>query len=98
MPHARHEPEDPAMPVRLTEKRLRILRTASDHPLGLVTRPYLTGFERVSWDRNATTLQAGGLLAPYVHGGFEITPAGRAVLERQARRTADAGRTIGECI
>ena len=65
---------------RLTENRLRILRTAAGHKLGLVERPYLLGFERASWDRNARALVAAELLANYVHGGYEITDSGRARL------------------
>lgn len=63
---------------RLTEKRLRILRTAAGHPLGLVERPYLVGFERVAWDRNARVLVEAKLLSDYRHGGYEITDDGRA--------------------
>lgn len=67
-------------PLRLTENRLRILRTAAGHKLGLVDRPYLLGFERVSWDRNARALVDAELLEDYRHGGYEITDAGRARL------------------
>lgn len=66
--------------IKLTRKRQLILEAASKHHLGLVERPYLTGFERVSWDRNADYLVELGLLAPYVHGGYEITEEGRAAL------------------
>lgn len=67
--------------IRLTECRLRILRAANNDRLGLVSRPYFTGFSRVTWDRNAADLIKAGLLSRYVHGGFEITDAGRAALQ-----------------
>ena len=67
-------------PLKLTEKRLRILETAAKHPLGLVERPYHVGFERVAWDKNARALVEAGLLAVYRHGGYELTEAGRAQL------------------
>lgn len=66
--------------ARLTEKRLRILRAAASHERGLVDRPHLVGFERIAWDRNADYLVLTDFLSPYVHGGFEITEAGRAAL------------------
>lgn len=64
----------------LTEARLRILDAAARHKLGLVERPYVIGFARTSWDRNANKLIDLGFLVPYVHGGYEITDAGRAAL------------------
>jgi len=84
------KPAHTAGPVgqpRLTEPRLRILRAAAKDKLGLVERPYLTGFERVSWDKNAAYLSNRFLLSPYVHGGFEITDAGRAALAKAEGRS-----------
>jgi len=75
---------------RLTTARLRILTAAMASPLGVVTRPYMTGFERVAWDRNARTLCDAGWLTEYVHGGFEVTAAGRA--SAMERHQADAVR------
>ena len=68
------------MTINLTEKRIRILDAASKHELGLVSRPYFSGFERVAWDKNALALAEAGLLTSYVHGGYEITDAGRQAL------------------
>ncbi len=68
--------------LRLTEKRLRILQSAASHPGGLVERPYMVGFERVAWDRNAAAMVSAGWLSNYVHGGFEITAAGRERLPK----------------
>lgn len=65
----------------LTPARQRILETANGDKLGLVDRPYLTGFERVSWDRNAAVLVEWGMLERYRHGGYEITEAGRRLLK-----------------
>jgi hypothetical protein len=73
-----------AAPFRFTVARYRILRTAALHERGLVSRPYLTGFEAVSWDRNASALCKQGWLEPYVHGGFEITAAGRTAASGDA--------------
>lgn len=74
------EPKAKGKSLRLTENRLRILTSASRHKLGLVSRPYLTGFERVAWDKNASYLVAQGLLKPYyISNEYEITPAGLRV-------------------
>ncbi len=70
--------------LRLTEKRLRLLENASSHKMGIVERPYLVGFDRVSWDKDAQYLVDQGLLIPYVHGGYEITPAGREAYKEKA--------------
>ena len=66
---------------KMTEKRTAILKEAVKHPLGIVERPYFQEFSRIAWDNNAAALTRAGLLAPYVHGGYEITAEGRAVLE-----------------
>jgi hypothetical protein len=74
-----------AKPLKLTESRLRILSSASMHNIGLVKRPYLTGFERVSWDRNAGYLVGHGLLTEYYFSGeYEITEEGRRVHKENA--------------
>lgn len=65
---------------QLTTKRRAILQQANDHPLGLIDNPYHRGFEAVAWRKNASWLVERGHLQPYVHGGFEITDAGRVVL------------------
>jgi hypothetical protein len=62
---------------KLTDKRLRILKSAASHKLGLVANPFIQGFERVSWTTNADYLVGFGLLRRYVHGGYEITETGR---------------------
>lgn len=68
----------------LTQNQALILRTAASAKLGVVECPYLPGFEGVTWDRNAKKLCERGYLKPYVHGGFEITDAGRATAGVQA--------------
>jgi hypothetical protein len=65
----------------LTENQRIMLRRAAANALGVVEKPHLPGFEGVTWDRNATKLCKLGLLKPYVHGGHEITEAGRKVLK-----------------
>jgi hypothetical protein len=71
------------MTLKLTENRRKILQAAADdrRNLGVVERPYLIGFERVSWERNAKAMVGCGWLSPYLHGGFEITAAGRQALQ-----------------
>lgn len=64
----------------LIPSRRAILESAMRHPLGLIERPVLRGFERNTWDRNAGVLCDAGLLRGYVHGGYEITDEGRAAL------------------
>jgi len=70
---------------QLTTKRRAILQQANDHPLGLIDNPYHRGFEAVSWRKNAAWLVERGHLRSYVHGGFEITDAGRVVLVLTAK-------------
>ena len=67
----------------MTDKRAAILKEAAKHPLGIVERPYFQWFSRIAWDNNAAALTRAGLLSPYVHGGYEITSAGRAALKEQ---------------
>lgn len=78
-------------PLRLTEKRLQILQSAANHPGGLVERPYLVGFERVAWDKNAASMVTAGWLTTYVHGGFEITAAGRDHLPKPEEDNGHVG-------
>lgn len=65
----------------LTNRRLAILNSAKDNDV--VSMPYMTGFERVSWLRNAEYLVTCGLLRPNAHGDWYITDAGRAALTPQ---------------
>lgn len=67
---------------KLTGKRVRILQDAAKAKIG-ITNPYIIGWERVSWDKNARYLSDHGLIRPYVHGGYEITDAGRAALAKE---------------
>jgi hypothetical protein len=70
-------------PFKPTEKRLFILERATRHPIGLVSRPYLTGFERVSWDKNSAYLVEHGLLTRYIYDNeYEITEAGRDLVRK----------------
>lgn len=40
------------------------------------------GFRRHAWERMMKKLEADGLVTPYAHGGYEITPAGRSALNQ----------------
>lgn len=64
----------------LTDNQRNMLNAAAANKLSVVERPYMPGFEGVTWDRNAHKLCERGYLKPYVHGGFEITDAGRKVI------------------
>lgn len=64
----------------LTDNQRNMLDRAAANKLGVVERPYLPGFEGVTWDRNARKLCERGYLRPYVHGGYEITDAGRKAI------------------
>lgn len=63
---------------KLTQKRAAILSAAAKNKNGVVTNPFIFGFERVTWGKSAQYLVSAGLLTPYRHGGFEITDEGRA--------------------
>jgi predicted transcriptional regulator len=71
--------EQPAN-LYMTEKRLRILRSAEGEA-GVVGMPYLTGFEAVSWKRSTEFLCDRGLLKRNAHGDFYITDLGRQFVE-----------------
>lgn len=79
--------QEKTKPLKLTVKRLRILTAAARHQHGLVSRPYLTGFERVAWDKNAAYLVGYGLLTPYyISNEYEITPEGLRVHKANAEQ------------
>ncbi len=67
---------------KLTKAQVKELRRAADHPLGIVeTVCGWGGLQRASWHARMSHLVADGLLKPYVHGGYEITPAGLSALK-----------------
>jgi len=60
---------------------------------GVLTYIGTNGLGRSAWERMMTRLCAMGLFTPYVHGGLEITEAGREVLtEKEGRREKNDGR------
>lgn len=66
---------------KLTKALVRDLRQASGNHLGLLTPHHSWGgLQRAAWHARMSRYVADGLLKPYVHGGYEITPAGRAAL------------------
>jgi len=46
--------------------------------LGVIEVPGRNGFRKSNWTRMMKRLAVAGLVKPYVHGGFEITPDGIA--------------------
>lgn len=70
----------PAAPrVKLTPRQREVLQV---HCLdsGLIPEPLYRGFERIAWNRMMASLVRDGVVKHYVHGGYEITEAGRAAL------------------
>lgn len=69
------------MGEKLTKGCLRELERAAQHPLGITdTVAGWGGLQRAGWHARMSNYVAGGYFRPYVHGGYEITPAGRAAL------------------
>lgn len=66
--------------MRPTPAQAREMARAAAHPLGIVEARWPRGLAHAGWERMMARLTAGGLMRPYVHGGFEITAAGRAAL------------------
>ena len=69
--------------MKVTPAQRRVLEIAAKHELGLVTSLMLgatTGFGSRSRRLMFNRLREAGLLKPYLHGGYEITDAGRAAL------------------
>lgn len=63
--------------MRLTESQTRELAAAIADRLGLAECRSNNGLGRASWTRKMDRMCAAGLFKPYVHGGYEITEAGR---------------------
>jgi hypothetical protein len=65
----------------MTPARLKMLRIAAADPLGVVTMPVgRPGFSQWKWTRMMQSMSNDGFVTPYVHGGYEITSAGRLVV------------------
>ncbi len=67
--------------MKLTQPQRAALQRAADHPLGVVEHQGPRGLAYAVWDRMMQRLAAQALAKRYVHGGYEITDAGRAALE-----------------
>jgi hypothetical protein len=67
---------------KLTAPQLRQVHRAVDGN-GLVEWQRTRGLASASWERMMERLCTLGLFRRYVHGGYEITDAGRAVHVRQ---------------
>lgn len=66
--------------VGLSPAQRAALERASRTADGVITKVSTSGLGYASWDRMMKRLCGLGLMKPYVHGGFEITRAGRLVL------------------
>jgi hypothetical protein len=60
------------------------LELAARAQSGVLERVGPRSFGNKSWERMMGRLCARGLMKPYVHGGYEITPAGRSLLAYDA--------------
>lgn len=73
---------------KLTKATIRDLRQAADNRLGVLTpHPSWGGLQRASWHARMSRHVADGMFSSYVHGGYEITDAGRAALAQQEAET-----------
>lgn len=65
-----------------TKAQHKILAQALSHPLGLV-EPSSSwgGLQRAGWHATMSRVVAAGWFKPYVHGGYEITNAGREIAQ-----------------
>lgn len=71
--------------MKLTEPWRRELRIAAEDPRGVRDRHLSSGYLRASWHAKMSRMVEAGLFTPYVHGGYEITAAGRAALAQPAK-------------
>lgn len=74
------------MSERLTAAQMKFLQALAAHPLGVLAG-YGTnnGLGSAARRRMVARLNAAGLTRNYVHGGIEITDAGRAALQPGAK-------------
>jgi hypothetical protein len=76
----------------LTRAQREQLGIALRSPLGVVERPHLrSGLASASWDRMMVRLEQAGYVTPYVHGGYEITDAGRTALSPTSASASSSG-------
>ena len=69
--------------MKLTTKQRIYMSIAATNPHGVVEKTFFGvggGLQRLSWDKMMGGLVKEGFMKPYVHGGYEITEAGRAIL------------------
>lgn len=70
------------MAGKLTKGCLKALERAASHHLGVVdTVAGWGGLQRAAWHARMSRYVADGWFKPYVHGGYEITEAGRKAME-----------------
>lgn len=70
--------------MKLTQPHLDVLARAKANPLGIVEFTGPRGLRHANWHRMMDRLVEAGYFAPYVHGGYEITPKGlEALVEEQ---------------
>lgn len=66
----------------LTEAQRRELQRADESKLGIVELlDGRRGLRRSGWERMMNRLCQRGYASPYLHGGYEITSAGREALK-----------------
>jgi len=66
--------------LRMTKRRLRILRAGSNSHVGRAGHCYLAGMSERVWNDNAERLVKAGFLASHERHWFVITDKGRAFL------------------
>ena len=72
------------MEIRPSVAQVEALRRAAAHPLGLYTQSgALGGLAKASRSKMLERMVEAGWLERYVHGGFEITAAGREMAKAQ---------------
>lgn len=81
-------PEQGWVSVDLTEPQQAVLRRAvSSRPFpGLIDFADAgvgIGLRRSAWTKMMARLRDQGIVEPYVHGGFEVTAAGRDLMRRR---------------
>lgn len=65
----------------ITPAHFKVLKQATEHPLGVVDHVgTINGLGSASKRRMMHRLSVEGLFRPYVHGGWEITDKGRAIV------------------
>jgi predicted transcriptional regulator len=74
--------------IHVSDQQMKAMRLAAGHKLGVVEYMGTRGLGSSSWARMMDRLSKQGFVQPYVHGGYEITESGRALVDAYKPRNS----------